>query len=170
MCPAPARAQRDSRRRATRTPCGPAACSPGHLRPGVGARLQGRVPLYAIDQEPPPLVMPGPGPLGQASQHIRERLRRTRRDGGKEDYSCRRRTGQRGRPYVPAAPACAEAYHAGTGPGPHGVEPGPDQHLPIRTCRASNRGPAWRRCFPSGPAELRLKGQHGGVEQRDAAL
>ena len=39
---------------------------------------------------------------------------------------------------MPAAPADAGAYHAGTGPGPHGVRPGPDQHLPK---------------FPSGPAQ-----------------
>jgi hypothetical protein len=163
--PAPARAQRDARGRATRTPCGPAACSPGHRlrRPGVeGAPPgQGRGPPYAMDQGPPPLAMPGPGPRGPASQHIWERRRRGRWDGGKEGYSCRRRTGQRGRPYVPAAPVCAEAHHAGTGPGPHGVEGGPGRANTFPSGPAEPRpvdDSAWRRSFPSGPAELRLEG------------
>ena len=73
-----------------------------------------------------------------------------------EDLSCRRRTEQRGRHDVPAAPADAGAYHAGTGPGPHGVRPEPDQHLPIRTSEgASTRGPSL---------------QDGGVEQCSTVL
>jgi hypothetical protein len=106
-----------------------------------------------------------PEAAASRDQHIRERRRRGRWDGGK-DYSCRRRTGQRGRPYctyVPAAPVCAEAYHAGrTGPGPHGVGPGPDPTWrgPGRTPHGG--GPGRTNTFPSGPAEPRLADQHGG--------
>ena len=66
--------------------------------------------------QPPALVMPGPEPQGLVSQHIRGWRRWDGRDGGLENLSCRRRTGQRGRHDVPAAPADAGAYHAGTGP------------------------------------------------------
>ena len=55
-----------------------------------------------------------------------------------------------------AAPACAEAYHAGAGPGPHGVGPGPDRaHLPISPQGALAQGGGCRSgAEPSGLRHL----------------
>jgi hypothetical protein len=102
------------------------------------------VPSTPSIQGPPPLIMPGPGPQGLVSWHLQERRRWADNGGGL------RRTRRRGRHSVPDSPACAETYQ-GVGPTWSGA--------PDRT-----------NTFPSGPAEPRLAGQHGGVEVDNAAL
>jgi hypothetical protein len=102
----------------------PEASSPGHLRPGNKSGAARAVASDAFNQEPPALVMPGPEPQGSVSQH--PRVAALGRAG--------QRTGQRGRHDVPAAPADAGAYHAGTGPILMGrINTFLADHLPIRT-------------------------------------
>ena len=109
--------------------------------------------LYAIIQGPPPHVTLGSGPQGLVSQRIREGLllgsagegRRTGATGGGPEDN----VGDAARA---AAPACAEAYHAGARQGPHGVGPWPDRaHRPISLQGALAQG-GWR--SGAGPSGL----------------
>jgi hypothetical protein len=76
--------------------------------------------------------MPGPGPQGLVSQHIRQRRRRGRWDGGEEDSSCQRRT------------TTLRAGRTGV------------RGSVTRQHRAGAAGSGQTNTFPSGPAEPRL--------------